>query len=79
MIAEDEVPNFDIFLDCLSAALITKLTQPRAKPKKRRGSKVGNKTDKPLDEVESDSKDGQNAEDLKEFVEVLCTETAMLW
>lgn len=64
MIAEEERDNFDVFLDCLSVVIVTKLSVPSKTSGKKRGGKGRKNEIKPVAQDES------NAADLSEFVEV---------
>ncbi|KAI1763668.1 hypothetical protein GGR53DRAFT_496528 [Hypoxylon sp. FL1150] len=80
-ILEDQQRNYDVFRDCLSTALIEKISQPESKPKRRTKSKKPSSatavpTSSPNGEsaVTSES-DLSNADDLAEFADYIASET----
>ncbi|KAI6088289.1 hypothetical protein F4821DRAFT_234184 [Hypoxylon rubiginosum] len=84
-IPEDQQKNYDIFRDCLSTALIEKISQPEPKPKKRSKSKksssssklVSTSTSSPKGEAEAATaeSDLSNADALAEFADYIAAET----
>ena len=70
MIIEDEQPNFELFRDCVSGAVIEKLAPDNhVKPKKRsRGRKHEHQPDPDL--TSTDPLEQTDAAELADFVEV---------
>ncbi|KAI1385193.1 uncharacterized protein F4822DRAFT_412339 [Hypoxylon trugodes] len=81
-IPEDQEKNYEIFLDCLSTALIEKISQPQAKPKRRTKPKSKKPTSTPPQtksanpdpETEADT-DLTSADDLADFAGYIATTT----
>lgn len=72
MIPPEEVSNFELFRDCVSAPLIENFANDRQTPRVKRRSTNGRKKSQPVNAdaagVEDDS--GKNVEELAEFIEV---------
>ncbi|KAI8961887.1 hypothetical protein F5Y11DRAFT_210887 [Daldinia sp. FL1419] len=77
-IPEDQQRNYEIFRDCLSTALIEKISRPEPKPKRRSKSKRGTSSSsapKTQDAVADTDADLNNADDLADFADYIATET----
>ncbi|KAI0381151.1 hypothetical protein F5Y04DRAFT_84833 [Hypomontagnella monticulosa] len=87
-IPEDQQRNYDIFRDCLSTALIEKISQAEPKPKPKRKSRAKSKKSssansptpvptsapEPTRDTDADA-DLNNTDDLAEFADYLALET----
>ncbi|KAI1371635.1 hypothetical protein F4677DRAFT_306589 [Hypoxylon crocopeplum] len=78
-IPEDQQRNYDIFRDCLSTALIEKISQPQPKPKRRSKSKKASSAlqapTPPPTEGEPADTDLGNADDLADFSDYIALAT----
>lgn len=72
MISPEEISNFELFRDCVSAPLIENFTNDRQTPRVKRRGTNGRKKSQPLNVdpavVEDDS--GKDAEELADFIDV---------
>ncbi|KAI0844906.1 hypothetical protein F5Y00DRAFT_185667 [Daldinia vernicosa] len=71
---EDQQRNYEIFRDCLSTALIEKISRPEPKPKRRSKSKKRTSSS-PASTQDTADTDLNNADDLVDFVDYIATET----
>ncbi|KAK6952656.1 hypothetical protein Daesc_004946 [Daldinia eschscholtzii] len=81
-IPPEQQRNYEIFRDCLSTALIEKISRPEPKPKRRsKSKKTTSPTSRQQDvaadvDVDADADaDFNNADDLAEFADYIATET----
>ncbi|KAI1644962.1 uncharacterized protein F4817DRAFT_196243 [Daldinia loculata] len=75
---EDQQRNYEIFRDCLSAALIEKISRPEPKPKRRSKSKKAtssSSSSSPASTQDIADADLNNADDLADFADYIATET----
>ncbi|KAH7362432.1 YisB protein [Plectosphaerella cucumerina] len=68
-----DTPQFDIFRDCLSAAIVERVTRPAAKAKKR--ARKGKHDQVDAAPVSADTGTANDAEDLAEFIDYIAGET----
>lgn len=77
MLTPDASPNFEAFRDCLSTAVISKLTAP-TKSKKQRPAKGRKKDGRPSnDSLNNDVTASEGDGDLEDFIEVDAHQTAL--
>ncbi|KAI1411578.1 hypothetical protein F5Y13DRAFT_165285 [Hypoxylon sp. FL1857] len=80
-IPDDQEKNYEIFRDCLSTALIEKISQPQSKPKRKpRSKKSSSASPAPvststLTENGDTEGDLSNADDLADFADYIAAET----
>lgn len=68
---DDEDNNFDIFRDCLSVVIISKLSLPAKKtPKKRTGRRKPSQSKIIVTTPSTNDNETDNPEDLSDFVDV---------
>lgn len=72
---DDEIPNFQVFRDCLAAPMIERSTENQNPKKQRRTAKAGRKTMiKPLT---TEPEEANDAEELAEFIDYIAEEIFM--
>ncbi|KAI9875549.1 MAG: hypothetical protein M1830_008350 [Pleopsidium flavum] len=80
MIEDDERSNYEAFRECLSGPIIDKSAITPTKPKKRKTGKGRKSAIQPFDGIDDhDERNGDDVEDLADFIEYLATETFTSW